>query len=939
MLNKLLQRQINKYLGETDSLPQNYQALFNAISESYDHFEKDRKMLERSVELSSKEMIELNNLLRKDIVKLEKNEREIKENEANLYAIINNTEDSIFSIDKNYKILSINNSLIRKVEKYAGRSMKSGDYIFLKEFGEERSTIWKQCFDKALNGEQFKIEIKESVNGELIYAELSFNPIKEKDEIIGVGCFSRNVTNERLSEERLKASEIRFRSIIENSQDMISLLNEKGEMEYISPAIDHIYGYIKGINYREIIHPDDLAIAEGQFHLALKNPGVPIPATLRNKRKDGVSFWVEGTLTNMLDVKGINAMVGNYRDVTEKKNAKEKFQKSEANLQTIFNNADTAYILIDKDLKIIFLNQHAQKFSEKELKCSIQEGMDVLKCFPLSMQQSIKDVLLSVLKGNKVGYEMSYSQSDGSNKWYDIKYFPVSNKDEGVFGAIISYTDFTERKLSEEKLKYTEHLLSEAQQLAKVGSWNVDLIKNEIIWSSGTRITYGVDDNFEPSFDSFLSMIHPEDKERVATQIVRARQTGESVDYEFRIIRKDGQIRILNGQTRYTLNEEGNPIRIYGISHDITELKLTEETLRRSEANLRAIFDNTETSYILLDTEFRIQSFNPIADLWAKSTLNISFQESDVWWNYFPEQLLNDLKEKGTAVLNGNTIKEEMKFLKTDNSLLYYETIANPVLNNQGKVLGICIALNDITKRKMAELEREKMITDIIQRNKNLEQFSYIVSHNLRAPVANIMGLSLALQEDNLEKTLADVLLDGLNASAIKLDETIMDLSDILQIKREINERKELVSFTKLSNDISISLKNQLENSNTTIKCDFSEIDSMLTIKSYLYSVFYNLIFNSVKYRQQNVPPVIEMKSRKVKNKIELIFKDNCMGIDLEKNSEHIFGLYKRFHNSEVEGKGLGLFMVKTQIESMGGKISIYSEVNKGTEFKIEFED
>jgi signal transduction histidine kinase len=127
------------------------------------------------------------------------------------------------------------------------------------------------------------------------------------------------------------------------------------------------------------------------------------------------------------------------------------------------------------------------------------------------------------------------------------------------------------------------------------------------------------------------------------------------------------------------------------------------------------------------------------------------------------------------------------------------------------------------------------------------------------------------------------------------------------------------------------------DKNNIVINCDFSEIDEFLTLKSYLYSIFYNLISNSIKYRQQLIPGIIDIKSRLVKEKIELIFTDNGMGIDLQKKGEEVFGLYKRFH-TDIEGKGMGLFMVKTQVETLGGKISIQSEVNKGTEFTIEFE-
>ncbi len=178
---------------------------------------------------------------------------------------------------------------------------------------------------------------------------------------------------------------------------------------------------------------------------------------------------------------------------------------------------------------------------------------------------------------------------------------------------------------------------------------------------------------------------------------------------------------------------------------------------------------------------------------------------------------------------------------------------------------------------------------------------------------------------------------EGLNQAATKLDEVIKDLNYVLQVKTQLSEKKELVTFSKLVSDIQISIQAMIIKENATISCDFTEVPEMMTIKSYLHSIFYNLISNSIKYRQLDIPILIEIKSQFINNKIILLFKDNGMGIDLEKQNDRIFGLYKRFHIHEAEGKGMGLYMVKTQVESIGGSISIKSEVNKGTEFRIEF--
>ena len=119
------------------------------------------------------------------------------------------------------------------------------------------------------------------------------------------------------------------------------------------------------------------------------------------------------------------------------------------------------------------------------------------------------------------------------------------------------------------------------------------------------------------------------------------------------------------------------------------------------------------------------------------------------------------------------------------------------------------------------------------------------------------------------------------------------------------------------------------------INTDFSAVNEYYTIKSYLHSIFYNLIVNSIKYRSPVRRPIIGISSSKREGKIFLIFKDNGSGFNLEKTAGQIFGLYKRFH-SHIEGKGMGLFMVKTQVEVLGGKIKVKSRPDFGTEFEIE---
>ena len=260
------------------------------------------------------------------------------------------------------------------------------------------------------------------------------------------------------------------------------------------------------------------------------------------------------------------------------------------------------------------------------------------------------------------------------------------------------------------------------------------------------------------------------------------------------------------------------------------------------------------------------------------------------------------------------------------------------MLDSEGNVMGMLGNIFNISKQKLAEIERDIMIVDITNRNKDLEQFSYIVSHNLRAPLANIIGISLGLKENRFKMNETEIFVNGLFDSAIKLDDVIRDLNNILQVRNQSNEKKELVKFSEILSGIIISIGNLFKTTNAKLITNFSAIGEMYSLKSFLYSIFYNLILNSIKFQKKNINPVIEITSHKTENTIEIIFKDNGIGIDMKIYKAQVFGLYRRFHK-HTEGNGIGLYMVKTQVESLGGEIFIESVVNEGTEFRIVFYD
>ena len=230
--------------------------------------------------------------------------------------------------------------------------------------------------------------------------------------------------------------------------------------------------------------------------------------------------------------------------------------------------------------------------------------------------------------------------------------------------------------------------------------------------------------------------------------------------------------------------------------------------------------------------------------------------------------------------------------------------------------------------------ELVKTNLELIRQNNQLEQYGYITAHNLRSPVARILGLTNILNSDNFDPAVDKHLLDKLQLTANELDTIIYDINAILDVKNGIENSYEIVDFHERLEKIRSILKDSITNTQTTIEADFSAVKSCFSIPAYIESIFFNLISNAIKYRSPKRNPEIKIKSRIKEGTLELMFSDNGIGMDLNKMKDKIFSLYQRFHD-HVEGKGMGLFLVKTQVEALNGNINIESTVDEGTTFSI----
>ncbi len=436
---------------------------------------------------------------------------------------------------------------------------------------------------------------------------------------------------------------------------------------------------------------------------------------------------------------------------------------------------------------------------------------------------------------------------------------------------------------------------------------------------------------------NLLELIAPERRPILEDYFIAA-INGACIEYELPFTDNNGVTDWYFIRINAIRNNDAEVIGLSMYFADITKRKQTETALKAS--NERYEFVSKITSDAIWDWNLLDNKL-----FWSEGYhTSFGYRKSDdhntieTWKEgIHPEDRERVLLKMATTLADSNASywEDEYRYIKADGNYAYIYDKGH-VIYEEGRAVRMVGAMTDITSRKMYEIDREEMTTELIQRNKDLEQFAFIISHNLRSQIANVLGLSELLKSGLLQPDELEVIFNQVHSSVQKLDEVVKDINHILHIKRNIAEKKEVVFLEALFNDVCDSQRKFIEENDVVISCDFSQVPAIFGLKSYLHSIFYNLISNSIKYRQADLQPHLSIISKLDFNKVILRFQDNGMGIDLNVHGKSIFGLYKRFHLSK-EGKGMGLFMVKTQVEAQGGKIDVVSELGQGSCFILSF--
>lgn len=469
--------------------------------------------------------------------------------------------------------------------------------------------------------------------------------------------------------------------------------------------------------------------------------------------------------------------------------------------------------------------------------------------------------------------------------------------------------------------------------------WDWNLITGGFEWNKGIYGVFGykkneVGDNFQWLFDK----IHPEDSLKMSVKIHSyVEQKVEKWQDYYRFECGDGTYKYVYDRGFLVMDEKGVPVRIIGAMQDITKLKEEEQRLKL----LETVITQSKDSVIITEVNGSSKGIPKIVYVNPAFTTITGYRAKEVLGKT-PAVFMNRNSVKNDFKRISDSLKKKIEFsfevlnLNKKGQEYWVNFTTIPITNKDNEHSHWISIQRDITQEKKREKEREQLINELTSNNKDLKQFSYIISHNLKAPLSNLTGLLNLIEDTEIQDPELREIIGGFSKSAHLLNETVNDLVKIIVIKDSTSIEREQVKIVDIFENVFNQLSFMINDAKPNLKIALDKCPELYINKSYLESILLNLTTNSIKYRDPERPLKISISSKHEGNTAVLTFKDNGMGIDLKRHGEKIFGLYQRFH-SHADSKGLGLYLVKSQVEAMGGTITLDSEVNKGTTFTLKF--
>ncbi len=665
--------------------------------------------------------------------------------------------------------------------------------------------------------------------------------------------------------------------------------------------------------------------------------------------------WVDWILIPEFNARGeVNSIISTSRDITEQKKTALKLQKAEQRLNDAFEvtqlsnweyDFKTDQIQLNPNFnKLIGLGSNAtESLTGKEFlkRFVVKEDLGKLKfvlesAFELCSAdfKEVLDYRLTRPSGEMVHILASVRLNIGENGRIEKAYGTSQD---------ITYLRLTEQELEEyrtslerlvetrtQELKRSEAKLADALRLANLGTWEYDpiidnfLVSEEVLEIIGT--TSEIENGLLISVPRCKEIVYPEDYHCYREAVQRALETKDEYytdQTEFRIIRSDGDIRHIYLSIK--INKAGGNFRYFGTIQDITDMRRTETEKERLNEIIETTSDIVGVAQVNGSISYLNKAGREFFGVHDGGAL-----ASQTFYHFQPQNSPKVITQKELRYADKHgTWSGQNYYMRFDGVEVPVSQVIISHKNSEGQADSYSTIIRDISQQKRIE-------QDLIFKNNELDTFVYRASHDLRGPIATLLGLyNLVQYEVDENKGKARALFDMYHSQVLRLNTITLTLIELTKIK-DSEFKPSVVPFNKLIQHIFSKLQGMVESKDMLFTRDVEPIAGFVSDERLLLVILQNLVENAIKYKRKEVASFVRVEVKRKEDSDRIIIKvsDNGIGIDSAIQPK-IFNMFFR-GNERSSGSGLGLYILKNAVEKLGGRVYLYSVLYKGTTFKIE---
>lgn len=869
--------------------------------------------------------------------------------------------DSTFSfmglLEKDGTIIEINKTALD----FAGYSSDEIKGLKLEEAKwwptKREKELAKKGVEEASTGQEVRLDLNVIGNeGNILRIDFSIVPIKDiNGDVLFLVPEGRDITERELMNKEL----IETKERLEKAQEIAKIGNWNWDLVedkiIWSDQNYRVFGQTKDFNpsidsLNKIIHEEDRGLfQEGVSQAISKNQEFDFIHRIIVEDEEVRYIHQRGKTRYNDEGEPIN-MAGTSQDVTDSilrelafETQNKEIQKALDLLSETQRAAKIGSWEVDLKTMSAFWSDEVYRIHEVEpgTPIKVEEGINFYReDFRPVIQNAIDNAIQNKSSWDE---ECILLTKTGKEIWVRAIGHPVF-EDGQLTGLRGLFMDIDETKTKSIELDETNEKLQLSVEAGQIAIWIWDLNTNELEWNDQAYEVFGVPKDFEPTFEKFSSMIHPDDLNYVVEATQKSIETGDKFDIQFRFNKGNGDEIILSGRGDIVRDESGNPVQMIGINMDVTDRNEMVENLKRQESQLRSFVEQAPAAVAMFDMDMK---YITVSNKWyehnkVEGEKIIGKSHYDV----FPQvKKRNDWLAVHKRVLAGEELsKGKDHFTRIDNSEIWISWKAIPWYNAEGEIGGMILYVSDITKEVeyTEELENEieartqqirKQAENLEQVNKELESFSYSISHDLRAPLRSINGFSDILMEDYAEQ-LDDEgkrLMGVVKESAVTMGQLIDDILEFSRLGKKKIQKSE-IDMTKLFESVCEIEAGSYSGKQIDLKID--DLPNAFGDVALIKQVVVNLVSNAFKYSSKEDTIVINIGfDQNEENDAAYFIRDNGTGFKMEYHDK-LFGVFNRLHSkNEYEGTGVGLAIVKRIINKHGGKIWAESEEGKGSTF------